>query len=124
MPGKPHSPLLHQQKPYVTQVRNGKALDKFGNIVDAKDPAAHIPVEDFIYFDSLCEANVEEVVHELKLIGIRLVGLLIITPFIGYMGLVAVEKSEKEWKSGNRRKRWVVMCGVFFVIAVIGGWLR
>ncbi len=51
MPGKPHSPLLHQQKTYVTQVRNGKALDKFGNIVDAKDPAAHIPVEDFIYRD-------------------------------------------------------------------------
>ena len=28
MPGKPHSPFPHQQKPYVVQMKEGKALDK------------------------------------------------------------------------------------------------
>ena len=51
MPGKPHSSLAHQQKPYITHIREGKTLDKFGNIVDSKDPAAHILIEEFIYRD-------------------------------------------------------------------------
>lgn len=51
MPGKPHSPLPHQQNPYVNQVKDGKALDKFGNIVKADSPEAHIPYEEFVYRD-------------------------------------------------------------------------
>ena len=49
MPGKPHSPLKHQQKPYVSQRVNGEALDKSGNIVPNKSPEAHIPIQEFIY---------------------------------------------------------------------------
>ena len=49
MPGKPHSPFLHQQKPYVVQMKNGKTLDKFGKEVPASSPEAHIPMDEFIF---------------------------------------------------------------------------
>jgi hypothetical protein len=49
MPGKPHSPLPHQQTPYVKQMKNGKFLDKFGNVVHKDAPEAHIPVKEFKY---------------------------------------------------------------------------
>ena len=29
MPGKPHSPMDYQQRPYVSLSKNGDALDKF-----------------------------------------------------------------------------------------------
>jgi hypothetical protein len=48
MPGKPHSPLPYQQKPYVTQMKNGKALDNFGNEVASNTPEAHIPIKEFV----------------------------------------------------------------------------
>ncbi len=51
MPGKPHSPLLYQQKPYVIHKKNGNTLDKFGNAVDSAAPEAHIPVEEFVFKD-------------------------------------------------------------------------
>lgn len=49
MPGKPHSPYLHQQKPYVIQMKDGKAFDKHGHLVLHESPEAHIPVNEFIY---------------------------------------------------------------------------
>ncbi len=49
MPGKPHSPFPHQQKPYVIQMTEGKAFDKFGNKVAKNAPEAHIPLDEFIY---------------------------------------------------------------------------
>lgn len=49
MPGKPHSSFPYQQKPYVIQMKEGKALDKFGNRVLADTPEAHIPFEEFVY---------------------------------------------------------------------------
>jgi hypothetical protein len=50
MPGKPHSPNPYQQKPYVIHMKDGKALDKYGNpVVDISSPEAHIPLEEFIY---------------------------------------------------------------------------
>jgi len=49
MPGKPHSSNPCQQKPYVTQVKNGQSLDKYGNIVNKKSPDAHIPIDEFMY---------------------------------------------------------------------------
>jgi hypothetical protein len=51
MPGKPHSPLPHQQRPYVIHVENGEAFDKFGNKVNKNSPEAHIPYEEFVYRD-------------------------------------------------------------------------
>ncbi len=51
MPGKPHSPFPHQQKPYVNHMKDGKALDVLGNIVKADSPEAHISYEKFIYRD-------------------------------------------------------------------------
>lgn len=49
MPGKPHSPHRHQQKPYVIQMKDGKAFDKHGNSVSHETPEAHILVDEFIY---------------------------------------------------------------------------
>ena len=49
MPGKPHSPNPWQQKPYVTQQKNGKSLDRFGNTVLDYSKEAHIPLEEYIY---------------------------------------------------------------------------
>ncbi len=51
MPGTPHSKYPHQQRPYVSHVKNGSYLDKNGNVVNSKDPAAHIPLDEFMYGD-------------------------------------------------------------------------
>ncbi len=51
MPGKPHSPFPYQQKPYIIQMKDGQALDKFGNKVNKKAPEAHIPCDEFVYRD-------------------------------------------------------------------------
>ena len=49
MPGKPHSPFPHQQRPYIIHRHSGDALDKFGNIVNADSAEAHIPIKEFIF---------------------------------------------------------------------------
>jgi hypothetical protein len=49
MPGKLHSPNPKQQKPYVIQTKDGKAFDKYGNLISPEQPEAHIPFEEFIY---------------------------------------------------------------------------
>lgn len=49
MPGKLHSEYLHEQKPYVVQMKNGKILDNSGNVVLRDSPEAHIPLEEFVY---------------------------------------------------------------------------
>ncbi len=49
MPGKSHSPIPSQQKPYVIEMRDGKTLDKLGNVVSSDSPAAHIALEEFVY---------------------------------------------------------------------------
>lgn len=52
MPGKSYSPLPYQQKPYVIHMKDGKALDKFGNKLSSKEvPEAHIPYDEFVYRD-------------------------------------------------------------------------
>ena len=62
--------------------------------------------------------------HELKFFAIKLLGVLILMPFMGFIFLQLFERAEKAWKTNNRRKRWYVMCGVFFILACIGGWLQ
>ena len=49
MPGKPHSKNPHQQKPYVVQMKDGKILDSWGNVVLRDSPEAHISLEEFVY---------------------------------------------------------------------------
>ena len=49
MPGKPHSPHIHQQKPYIIQMNSGKAIDKYGNLISKESPEAHLPLEEFIF---------------------------------------------------------------------------
>jgi hypothetical protein len=62
--------------------------------------------------------------HELRIISIKIVGLLILSPFMGFVLLRCYDILEKYWKTNNRRKRWLVMSGVFFLLACIGGWLQ
>lgn len=62
--------------------------------------------------------------YELKILAIKIVLLLLISPFMGFILLRCYDLSEKLWKTNNRRKRWLVMSGVFFILAGIGGWLR
>lgn len=62
--------------------------------------------------------------HELKIFSIKIAGLIILSPFMGFVLLRCYDLSEKLWKTNNRRKRWLVMSGIFFVLACIGGWLR
>jgi peptidoglycan biosynthesis protein MviN/MurJ (putative lipid II flippase) len=61
---------------------------------------------------------------ELKRIGIKLIGTLLITPIMGWVLLKNVDWIQKAWKSNKRINRWLVMCTVFFFLAVIGGWLQ
>lgn len=49
MPGKPHSSNPCQQKPYVVYEKEGKIINKLGNIVDEESVEAHIPLEEFVY---------------------------------------------------------------------------
>jgi len=51
MPGKPHSPNLCQQEPYVILTKEGKTYDKFGNVVPRDAQDAHIPFCEFTYKD-------------------------------------------------------------------------
>ena len=62
--------------------------------------------------------------YEPKIFAIKLAGILLLTPLMGYGLLRCAESFEKAWKLNNRRKRWLAMCGVFFLLAAIGGWLR
>ena len=49
MPGKPHSPFPHQQKPYVKQMKNGEYIDISGKGVGKSSVEAHVPLEKFKY---------------------------------------------------------------------------
>ncbi len=53
MPGKSHSRYPHQRNPYINHRINGKSVDKFGNKVPNDSPAAHIPINEFIYRELL-----------------------------------------------------------------------
>ena len=53
MPGKPHSPLPCQQKPYIKQKVHGHYVDKEGNIVSGEISESHIPVEEFNYIKEI-----------------------------------------------------------------------
>lgn len=63
--------------------------------------------------------------QEVKLFAIRLTGLVIATPIMGYILMLCGEKFEKAWKTNNRKKKWLASCGLFFLLAAgIAGWLR
>lgn len=51
MPGNPNSPNPAQRDPYVKRMKDGKALDVNGNVVDKDSPEAHIPLADFKFMD-------------------------------------------------------------------------
>jgi len=60
--------------------------------------------------------------HELKMFAIKLFVTLCATPLMGWGLMLCAEKFEKSWKTNNRRKKWLVSCGMFLVLAGISGW--
>ncbi len=62
-------------------------------------------------------------VYELKIFAIKLLCLLIATPIMGWVIMRLAESFEKAWKTNNQRKKWMVSCGVFMLLAVISDWL-
>ena len=60
---------------------------------------------------------------ELRHLGIRLIGLLIAMPIMGFGLMKVIESFEKAWKSNSRLKKWGASCGLFLFLAIIGGWL-
>lgn len=61
---------------------------------------------------------------ELKIFLFKLLGIFAFAPFGGWLLLRFIEISEKSWKSGDRRKRWMILSGVFIILAGIAGWLQ
>jgi hypothetical protein len=62
--------------------------------------------------------------HEWKWFLIKLIILILLSPMIGFGLLRTFEYFERVWKTGNRKKRWVITSVLFFMLACIGGWLR
>ena len=62
--------------------------------------------------------------YELKMIALKLVVMLLAAPFAGWIIMLSAERFEKSWKTNNRRKKWLASCGIFLILAAIGGWLR
>jgi hypothetical protein len=62
--------------------------------------------------------------QELKVFAIKLAGMLFATPIMGWVIMIGGEEFEKAWKSNSRKKKWLVCCGLFLLLAGIGGWLR
>jgi hypothetical protein len=62
--------------------------------------------------------------HECKFFFIRLFLLLFLTPFLGFCFLRYFEYFEKVWKTGSRRKKWLMMCILVFMLEVMSGFLR
>ena len=61
---------------------------------------------------------------ELKNFAIKVAIVLIMAPIAGWLFLRFIEKFENDWKCGGRKKRWMILSGVFILLAGIGGWLR
>ena len=52
MPGKPHSPYPSQRKPYVSELKQGNAIDRFGNRLNSSSEIdAHIPLAKYKYLN-------------------------------------------------------------------------
>ncbi len=62
--------------------------------------------------------------YTLKMFAMKLAGVLLAAPIMGWGILLCAENFEKAWKTKNRKKRWSVCCGIFLLLAGIGGWLR
>jgi hypothetical protein len=62
--------------------------------------------------------------YELKFFLVKLVTLLALTPILGYGLFRYFEYFEQVWKTNNRRKKWLITCGLFFILACLGGFLQ
>jgi len=62
--------------------------------------------------------------HGLKFFLIRLGVLLVLTPLMGFGLFRFFEYFEQVWKTNNRRKKWLVTCMLFFMLACLGGFLQ
>lgn len=61
---------------------------------------------------------------ELVFLGIKIIILLCISPFFGYLFMHLGENFEKAWKSNDRKKKWLAMSALFCILASLAGWLK
>jgi quinol-cytochrome oxidoreductase complex cytochrome b subunit len=62
-------------------------------------------------------------IYELKILGLKFIVLVAISPMLGFFFLKFIDQVEEAWKTNNRRKKWIV-CSIFFMLfAVLSGWL-
>lgn len=62
--------------------------------------------------------------QELQHFLIRLALLMVLTPLVGLYMVKLVTLAEEAWKTNNKRKKWVVMCTIFAILAGFSGWFR
>lgn len=55
---------------------------------------------------------------------IKFGSLLLLTPLFGYLLMDAIDSIERAWKSNNKKRKWLVSCALFFLLAIIAGWLQ
>lgn len=61
---------------------------------------------------------------EFKIFFIRLLGLALVAPIVGYGLLLSSEQLEKAWKTGKRKNKWIALSFVFIFVAILFGWLK
>ncbi len=55
---------------------------------------------------------------------LRLSGLIILAPVVGYLLIGLIESFEIAWKSNNKKKRWKACALAVIFIALAFGWFR
>jgi len=62
-------------------------------------------------------------IYELKILGLKFLVLIAISPVLGFFFLKFIDQVEEAWKTNHRRKKWVA-CSIFFMLfAAMSGWL-
>ena len=68
--------------------------------------------------------SMSELLLELKVFGMKFLGLALSAPFFGFALLKLSEEIEKAWKSNDKKKKWIALCLAYFVFAILSGFLR
>ena len=62
--------------------------------------------------------------NDLQHFLMKLAILLVITPFVGLYMVKLATLTEEAWKKNDKKKKWVVMCTIFAILAGFSGWFR
>lgn len=59
----------------------------------------------------------------IQTLSIKLAVLILITPICGYGLMRGLEFMEKQWKSNNRKRKWLATCCAFLILEILSGFL-